>query len=196
MIQGEPALRVVAIGCSTGGPDALAEVLKGVPSDCPAAVLIAQHMEEGFTAGLAGWLDARTNMRVVEGRTGDMIVPGVAYVARGGSHMRVTSRRCIEITRDPADPPHRPSVDELFRSVARVYGRDAVGVVLTGMGSDGAEGLAEMSRAGALTIAQDEETSVVYGMPRAAAESRAARMILPLSSVARQMLSRCGVLHD
>ena len=88
------------------------------------------------------------------------------------------------------------SVDELFRSVARVYGRDAVGVVLTGMGSDGAEGLAEMSRAGALTIAQDEETSVVYGMPRAAAESKAARMILPLSSVTRQMLSRCGVYHD
>ena len=176
------------------GPDALAEVLKDIPSDCPAAVLIAQHMEEGFTAGLAGWLDARTNMKVVEGRTGDMIVPGVAYVARGGSHMKATSRRCIEITRHPADSPYRPSVDELFRSVARVYGKDAVGIVLTGMGSDGTEGLAEMSRAGAFTIAQDEETSVVYGMPRAAAESGAARMTLPHSSVTRQMLSRCGVL--
>src|SRR5690606_14707183 len=159
---------IVAIGASTGGTEALREVLEALPADSP-ALLIVQHMPERFTTAFARRLDATCSIRVKEAEDGDFVQPGQALIAPGNLHMllmRNGSRFTVGIEEGPHVSRHRPSVDVLFRSVAQAAGRNAMGILLTGMGDDGARGLLEMRQMGSPTIAQDEASSIVFGMPK------------------------------
>ncbi|MBZ9558814.1 MULTISPECIES: chemotaxis response regulator protein-glutamate methylesterase [Modicisalibacter] len=161
---------IVAIGASTGGTEAIREVLQAMPANCP-AIAIVQHMPEGFTRSFANRLDQLCRINVKEAEDGDSLLRGHALIAPGNRHMLVKrsgARYYVELRDGPLVSRHRPSVDVLFRSTARYAGSNAIGVILTGMGDDGAEGLLEMHRAGAATLGQDEASSVVYGMPREA----------------------------
>ncbi len=180
---------IVVIGASTGGPSALMEVLRDLPADLPVPVAVALHMPEGFTQQLADLLDRRTALTVVEGRTGETLRPATVYLAPGGGHMRVARPAGgglprLEVTDDPPENNCRPSVDYLFRSVAQVYGGRAVGVILTGMGVDGTRGLRRLRRQGARVVAQDRETSTVFGMPGAAIEAGVVDDVVALPDVA------------
>jgi len=162
--------RIVAIGTSTGGTQALEAVLTTLPRVSP-GIVIVQHMPEKFTASFAARLDSLCQIEVREAQNGDRVMPGRALIAPGGRHMllkRNGSQYHVEVVDGPVVNRHRPSVDVLFRSVARFAGRNALGVIMTGMGDDGARGLKEMHDAGATTVAQDEATCVVYGMPKEA----------------------------
>lgn len=162
--------RVVVIGASTGGPTAIRDVLCGLPADLPAAVVIIQHLPAAFTRPLAEQLSRTTPFRVREAAAGDRLEPGVALVAPGDWHLTVGADGRVELADGPKVSGHRPSIDVAFRSVAKVYASRAVGVLLTGMGEDGARGLAEVRAAGGRTFAQDAATSAVYGMPLRAVE--------------------------
>ena len=190
-----PGSKVLAIGSSTGGVEALDTVLSAFPENCPPTV-ITQHMPATFTASFAARLDKMCAPKVQEARDGAPILPGHVYLAPGGvSHLEVTGGaqpRCHLTSGNPVNG-HRPSVDVLFRSVARAYGRRAVGVILTGMGRDGAEGLKLMHDAGARTIGQDETSCVVYGMPKAAWELEGVDRQLPLASISRAVLELCAL---
>jgi two-component system chemotaxis response regulator CheB len=181
--------RVIGIGASTGGVEALRDVLTGLPESMP-PILIAQHMPPGFTETFARRLDALCNMGVKQAEDGEVVCTGVAYIAPGGRHL-VLARRgpgyVLRVTDDPPVNRHRPSVDTLLRSIARSAGRQAIGVMLTGMGADGAEAMLEMSRAGAWTIAQDEATSVVFGMPRQAIALGGVREVMPLGDISARL---------
>ncbi|HEX6739356.1 MAG TPA: chemotaxis response regulator protein-glutamate methylesterase [Vicinamibacteria bacterium] len=182
-----PSRRVVAVAASTGGPAALADLLARLPADLPAAVLVVQHMPEGFTRGLADRLNNLCGLTVREAQDGEPLQAGLVLVAPGGRHLRVGRGRdgCVALLdRGPTVSGHRPSADVLFESVARAFGARAGGVLLTGMGEDGAEGLAALRRAGGRTLAQDEESSVVFGMPRAAVQRGAVERVLPLERIA------------
>jgi two-component system chemotaxis response regulator CheB len=183
---------IVAIGASTGGTEALKEILRGMPHDGP-GIVIVQHMPVGFTAAFAEHLADVCRMEVKEAAHGDRVMRGRALLARGDRHLKVV-RRGFELIAELEDSPpvhrHRPSVDVLFRSVAEAVNERAVGVILTGMGSDGAEGLLTMKKAGASTIAQDESTCVVFGMPKEAIDRGAVDVVLPLSRIAAGILQR------
>jgi two-component system, chemotaxis family, protein-glutamate methylesterase/glutaminase len=182
--------KIVAIGASTGGTEALLQVLEPMPEDCPGIVAV-QHMPEGFTEAFAKRLDGLCRIEIKEASDGDKIGPGRAYIAPGNRHMlvhRIGSTYFLEVRDGATVSRHRPSVDVLFRSVAQAAGASAVGILMTGMGDDGAEGLLEMKQAGALTIAQDEASCVVFGMPREAILRGAALEILPLFSIASAIL--------
>jgi two-component system, chemotaxis family, protein-glutamate methylesterase/glutaminase len=184
---------LIAIGTSTGGPRALVEVISGLPGDLDAGIVIAQHMPAGFTQTLAERLNKRSPLEVVEAKDGDEVVPGRALIAPGGTQMiveRAHGRLVCRVDASPSGQLHRPSVDVLFNSVAEVVGARAIGVVLTGMGDDGARGLAAMREAGARTLAESEETAVIFGMPRAAAP--AAEKVLPLPQIAPWLRETCG----
>jgi two-component system chemotaxis response regulator CheB len=183
-----PARRVIAVGASTGGPAALSQLLRQLPYNLPAAVLVVQHIASGFTQGLVEWLSTTTNLEVKEAEDGEPINRGVAYVAPAGRHLLAVPGGRLTLDGGPAIEGQRPSVDVLFNSVQREYGASAIGVLLTGMGRDGAQGLKKLRDCGALTIAQDKETSVVYGMPRAAAELGAAAKVLPIQSIAGELI--------
>jgi two-component system chemotaxis response regulator CheB len=187
-----PSDIVVAVGASTGGTEALKEILRAMPYDAP-GIVIVQHMPAGFTAAFAQHLADICKMEVREAVAGDRIVRGRALLARGDRHLRV-QRRGFDLVAEVDDGPavlrHRPSVDVLFRSVAEAVGPRAVGVILTGMGADGADGLLAMKRAGACTIAQDESTSVVFGMPKEAIDRGAVDVVLPLPRIAAGILQR------
>lgn len=177
----------VAIGVSTGGPKALAEVIPKLPGHFPAPIFIVQHMPPIFTAQLASRLDQISPLKVVEAAEGNPVVAGKVYVAPGDKHMEVTVRGGIKVIRLHKGPPEnscRPAVDVLFRSVAEVYGAQSVGIIMTGMGQDGLVGAKKMKEKGALIVAQDESTSVVYGMPRAVVEAGLADYVLPLGEIA------------
>jgi two-component system chemotaxis response regulator CheB len=187
----ETTNKVVCIGASTGGTEALVEVLASLPAACP-GIVIVQHMPGGFTRSFAARLDQTCQIRVQEARDGDRILPGHALLAPGGFHMAVTRSGANYTVRVGMGEPvnrHRPSVDVLFRSAARYVGNNAIGVILTGMGSDGAQGLLAMRQAGARTIAEDESTCVVFGMPREAILLGAAENTLPLDKIAGRILS-------
>lgn len=182
--------QVIAIGASTGGTKALEHVLPQLPAHAPGTVIV-QHMPEGFTASFAQRLNTMCAVEVREARNGDAVVPGVALIAPGNRHMlleRSGARFQVRVTGGPPVHHQRPAVDVLFQSVARCAGRNAVGVVLTGMGADGARGLLEMREAGAHTIAEDERTCIVFGMPKEAIRMGAACEVVPLHRVAKTML--------
>ena len=181
---------VVAIGASTGGTEALRVLLADLPEDAP-PLLIVQHMPERFTAAFARRLNECCKIEVKEAETGDLVCRSRALIAPGNRHLVLQRRDAHYVVEVMGGPPvcrHRPSVDVLFRSVAQAAGTSAVGVILTGMGDDGAAGLLEMKDAGAATIAQDERTSVVFGMPGEAVRRGAALEVLPLSQIASAML--------
>ncbi len=183
--------KVLAIGASTGGTQAIESILKHLPPTSP-GTLIVQHMPEQFTASFARRLNQISQMEVREARDGDPVGPGVALVAPGNRHMLLQqsgSRYLVRIKAGPAVNHHRPSVDVLFQSVARSAGINAVGVLLTGMGADGAKGLLAMHEKGARTFAQDEQTCVVFGMPREAIKLGAADEVMPLQSIPRGIMS-------
>jgi two-component system chemotaxis response regulator CheB len=183
--------KVVAIGASTGGVKAIEAVLKGLPADCP-ATLIVQHMPANFTRPFAARLDTVCPMQVREGRDGDDLAPGLALIAPAGSHMllaRSGTRYVLRVKDGPRVHYQRPSVDVLFGSVASSAGPNAIGALLTGMGSDGAKGLLDMREAGAHTIAEAEQSCIVYGMPKVAAEMGAATEVTPLPRVAGAILN-------
>ena len=182
--------RIVAIGASTGGTEALANILTALPADAP-GVVIVQHMPEYFTAAFAKRLNDLCEIEVKEGVDGDRIIPGRAIIAAGNRHLSVQRRGRfyeIEVSDGPLVSRHRPSVDMLFRSVATAAGANAVGVILTGMGNDGASGMLEMKRAGAVTVAQDESSCVVFGMPKEAIAKGAVDFVLPLDQIATRIL--------
>lgn len=177
--------RIVAIGTSTGGTQALEVVLTALPRVCP-GIVIVQHMPEKFTAAFAERLNGLCRIEVREAQNNDRVMPGRALIAPGGKHMllkRSGAQYFVEVVDGPLVNRHRPSVDVLFRSVAKVAGRNAVGIIMTGMGDDGAAGLLEMRNAKAHTVAQDEATCVVFGMPKEAIKRGAAEKILPLPAI-------------
>ncbi len=179
--------KILAIGASTGGPRAIEDVLSALPPAGPGTVIV-QHMPAQFTAEFAKRLNGLCAMRVAEATDGEEVLAGKALIAPGGRHMllqRVGATYVVRLKDMPAVNHHRPSVDVMMHSVAKAAGANAVGVILTGMGSDGAKGLLAMRQAGAHTIAQDEETSIVYGMPKEAAAQGGASEILPLERIAR-----------
>lgn len=185
-----PWPRLAAIGASTGGPEALRRLLGALPADCP-ALLVVQHMPRAFTGAFARRLDQICAIEVAEAEDGSEVLPGRALIAPGDRHMvlvREVGRLAVRLSAEPPVNHHRPSVDVLFSSVAVVAGAGAVGVLLTGMGADGAAGLLAMRRAGARTLAQDEASSVVYGMPREALAIGAVEEVVPLSRLAERLL--------
>jgi two-component system chemotaxis response regulator CheB len=189
---------VVAIGSSTGGVEALLQIISRFPETCPATVL-TQHMPATFTKSFAARLDRSCGAAVEEAYDGAVLEPGRIFLAPGGAtHLEVVrsggALRCRLREGDPVSG-HRPSVDVLFKSVAEATGAAAMGVILTGMGRDGAQGLLTMRQAGARTLGQDESTCVVYGMPRAAHEIGAVERQLPLSALGEAILDQCANLH-
>lgn len=178
---------LVAIGASAGGPGALATVLGTLPADFGAAVVIVQHVDKAFAQGMAQWLDGHTALAVRVALDGDRPRPGEVLLAATNDHLHLTRAGSFHYTCEPADTPYRPSVDVLFHSVVKHWHGDAIGVLLTGMGRDGAFGLKALRAKGYHTIAQDEATSAVYGMPKAAAALDAARSILPVQSIADEL---------
>lgn len=187
----ETTEKVVAIGASTGGTEALKVLLEALPPDSPGMVIV-QHMPEMFTRAFAKRLDSLCQITVKEAEPNDTVLRGRALIAPGNRHMllkRSGARYYVEIREGPLVSRHRPSVDVLFRSAARYAGQNAVGVILTGMGDDGATGMLEMKQAKAVTIAQDEQTCVVFGMPNEAIKRKAVDRVLPLQSIAGAIIA-------
>ena len=195
-----PPPAVVAIGASTGGPKALQEVLTGLPSDFPVGIVIVQHMPPGFTGPFAKRLDTLSKISVREARGEEAIEPGTALVAPAGSQMLVQRRTygtlAVQLSQTPKHPLHTPSVDVMMLSVAEVCGSRSMGVILTGMGCDGAAGIKAIYQKGGITIGQDEATCVVWGMPRACHEAKTLRREVPLQRVAAEMISATAVAHQ
>jgi two-component system chemotaxis response regulator CheB len=182
--------RVIVIGASTGGVEALRTVLTPLPSSMP-PILIAQHMPAGFTASFARRLDASCEIRVKEGEDAEPLLPGHAYIAPGGMHLTLGGRARELHAQLSSEPPvnrHRPSVDVLFRSAAHAAGARSIGVMLSGMGADGAEAMLELRRSGAYNLAQDEASCVVFGMPKQAIAQNAVHEVLPLADIARRLV--------
>lgn len=196
--KGRGLIDIVAIGTSTGGPLALQMLLPKFPRDINFAILVVQHMPQGFTAPLARRLDTLCDIKIQEAVEGDIVMPGVSLIAPAGLHMTLKKvqssefglQRRVRLGTEPLDALHRPSVDVLFASVARLYGKRAIGVILTGMGSDGTKGLGVIKEEGGFAIAQDEATSAIFGMPRVAIENKVVDKVLPITSIAEEILSR------
>jgi two-component system response regulator WspF len=193
---GEGSRCLVAIGASAGGPAALASLLGALPADFAAAIVAVQHVDAAFAAGMAAWLDGQCRLPVRVAREGDRPEAGVVLLAGSNDHLRfaapVGPRPRLIYTEQPAEHVYRPSIDVFFDSVVQYWPDTAIGVLLTGMGRDGAQGLKAMRESGCLTIAQDQATSAVYGMPKAAAAIDAASEILPLEHIAPRLVRTCG----
>jgi two-component system, chemotaxis family, protein-glutamate methylesterase/glutaminase len=190
--------RIVAIGISTGGPNTLQYVLSQLPVDFPGAILVVQHMPEGFTEMFARRLNDTCPIEVGEARSGDLLVAGRALICPGNRHMRVRRMPLgpvAVLSDEERVNGHRPSVDVLFRSVAREFGPKAIAVLMTGMGDDGADAMGAVKEAGGLTIAQSAESCAVFGMPKAAIERGHAARVLSLDALANTLQAQCGLVH-
>jgi two-component system chemotaxis response regulator CheB len=188
--------KVIGIGASTGGVEALQDLLTAFPHDAP-AILVTQHMPAVFTESFANRLNQFCAVTVTQAKDGERVLPGHVYIAPGGLHLELARSGANYVCRVHEQPPvsgHRPSVDVLFRSIAHAAGANAVGIILTGMGKDGASGLLEMRHAGASTIGQDEATCVVYGMPKAAHDCGATEIEMPINKIAGQVLHHCAAI--
>jgi two-component system response regulator WspF len=196
MSSGQECL--IAIGASAGGPAAIASVLSHMPADLPASIIVVQHVDAQFVQGLADWLGFQTHLRVRLAQHGDAPEPGTVLLAGREEHLVFAGPRRLIYTREPTDCSYHPCIDVFFKSAARFWPGQIIGVVLTGMGRDGAEGLRALRRSRHQTIAQDAETSAVYGMPKAAAELDAAASILPLERIAPRiitLMTQSGKIH-
>jgi two-component system chemotaxis response regulator CheB len=182
-------VRVVAVATSTGGPAALQRLLSGLPADFAAPVLVVQHITPGFTAGLAAWLGSVCPLRVKVAEEGEIPAPSIVYLAPDAQHLGVAENGRLRLSSAPPVGGFRPSGTFLFAAVARAFGPSAVAVILTGMGDDGVQGLGAIRRAGGKVIAQDEKTSVVFGMPAAAIAEGLADVVLPIDAIAAHLAS-------
>lgn len=187
-----PRVSVVGIVASTGGPAALSLLLQALPADFPAGIVIVQHLSAGFVDALARWMAPACALRVSVARDGDACAPGTVLIAPDDRHMTLDPAGRAHLSEEPRGALYRPSADVLLASIARSFGRRSAGVVLTGMGEDGARGLAEMRRAGAVTFAQDEASCVVFGMPRAAIQGGAVEHVVSLDGVAAALCRAIG----
>ena len=192
--QGATGAPLLAVGASTGGPEAAAQVLASLAPAPPGPVVVVQHIAAAFAAGFANWLQARTGLPTGVALAGDAPAPGRVYVAGSDDHLALGPDRKFAYTAEPRDYPYRPSVNVFFSSLAAHWPGPGVAALLTGMGNDGARGLAELKAAGWHTVAQDQATSVVYGMPKAAAELNAAAEILPLPQIGPAVRGRLAAL--
>ncbi len=193
-----PATMVIALGVSTGGPNSVEFMLGHLPADFPAAILVVQHMPAAFTGTFASRLNEACSLDVKEAQSGDLLAAGRVLICPGDRHMRVRRMPLgdvVVLSDGNKVGGHRPSVDILFRSVAQEFGASAVGLLMTGMGEDGAEGLGALKAAGALTIAQDEASSIVFGMPRAAIERGYAMRVVSLDALPNTLIAHCGSLR-
>ena len=194
-VRGTGRAKVVVIGASTGGPNALREVLSGLPADFPLPILIAQHMPPTFTPMLAARLERESGRPCSEGRAGESIEPNRMYVAPGDSHMTIgatAGRYVVRLNQEPEEHYCRPSVNPLFRTAASHYGKSVLAVMLTGMGTDGIEATHDIVEHGGYVMAQDEASSVVWGMPGAVVRERLAHEVLPLEDIADAIMARCS----
>ena len=183
---------MVAIGVSTGGPRTLSEILPELPADLPATIVVVQHMPPPFTASFAQRLNGDCQMQVKEAKQGDPIVPGVVYVAKGGYQLTVNPNpigkgSLLRLGMGTSDQLFCPSVNVLFTSVAKLFGRRAVGVLLTGMGDDGADGMVKIRNAGGITIAESEESAIIFGMPAEAIKRGGAEIVAPANRIAKEI---------
>ena len=183
--------RIVAVGASAGGISAISQILPRFPASVPFATMIIQHLPEGFTKQLAERLDQQCLIRVKQAESGEQVNRGTAYVAPGGADLEITPQMTIRITERPDEPGLHPSVDAAFRSVATAVSARCIGVILTGMGRDGAVGVQDIAQRGGLVLAQDESTSMVWGMPRTAIATGVVAKVLPLLEIRREILDRC-----
>ncbi len=191
--RNKPTEKVIAIGASTGGTEVIDQILASLPNGCP-GIVITQHMPEKFTEAFANRVNGKSNLLVKEAKNGDRLLTDVALIAPGGKHMLLKSDRSgywVEINDGPPVNRHRPSVDVLFRSVSKYAGDSAVGIICTGMGNDGAAGLLEMKQSGAYTVAQNEESCVVFGMPKEAIKLGAADMITDIDGIINYIRRMC-----
>ena len=184
--------RIIGIGASTGGPQAFQEILTHLPGDLPVPLLCVQHISEGFMQGMVDWLSYKCQLKIVTGEPGIEPQPGTVYFPREGSHLVLDSQGRLECSAAPIYDGHRPSISVTFKSLAQQYGSDAAGVLLTGMGRDGVAGMQAIAQAGGTTIAQDEESSIVFGMPKEAIAANAARYVLPLPKIAAALVMLLG----
>ncbi len=192
-----PAARVVAIASSTGGPRALEAIIPKLPADLPAGVVVAQHMPSGFTAVMADRLNSLSALTVREAAEGDLVAQGEVLIAPGGQHLLINGRKRVMSSNAPPVWGVRPAADILMTSAAEAFGAACIGVVLTGMGQDGARGVSLIHQAGGKTIAQDEATCVVYGMPKAAVELGGIDVVVPLPKIAKTIAQLLGsVVQD
>lgn len=183
---------LIAIGSSTGGPKALATILSQLPANFGAAIAIVQHVDMQFSAGLVDWLNQQTPLTVRLAKTGDRLEKGIVHVAGTNDHLSLRSDLTLHYIKEPIDYPYRPSVDVFFKSLAQHWHQKAIAVLLTGMGQDGAEGLKVLRSRGWHTIAQDEKSCIVYGMPKAAVQLNAAMEILPPDAIVKSLIQRVG----
>jgi two-component system response regulator WspF len=190
--SGTSVRHLLAIGASTGGPLAVQHILSGWVAPPGTAIVVVQHIDASFAGHFGKWLGDQLRMPVKVIEEGDALAPGCVQIARTNDHLTLSARHRLHYTEEPRDYPYRPSVDVFFECVARHWKADATGILLTGMGRDGAEGLLAMRAAGKITLAQDQASSAVYGMPRAAAERDAAQQILSLDQIARLLHGRPG----
>lgn len=191
-VQADTHVAAIGVVASTGGPAALAAVLGGLPADLGASILVVQHLPSGFAPRLARWLDGVSPLTVSIASEGELLAPGRVLIAADDRHLTIDGRRRVRLLPGPPIGGHRPSGTRLLTSLADELGARAAGVVLTGMGRDGADGLLALRRAGGRTLVQDEATSAVYGMPRAALETQAAEMSVPLDGIAASLLALAG----
>lgn len=180
--------RVVAIGVSTGGPQALTSLLSGLPANFPAAIVIVQHMTAGFIDGLADWLRSNTALNICVAKAGERLKNSTVYLAPDTYNLRMSEGPTIILSEPPVKMTHVPSIDVMMKSVAEVHGPRAIGVILTGMGRDGVDGIIEIKKAGGMTIAQDEKSSAVFGMNKLAIDSGCVDIVAPIDKIAQELI--------